>query len=67
MDPRGSGLSGLEVGDAALRYGQVALEPGEKFGAGGAGHVPLDFATSTELPDMAVAGLKPGIDALTRA
>ena len=59
--------SGTALADAALQHGRVAVEPGERFGGGGARHVRLNYATSTELLDVAVAGLRAGIDALTTA
>jgi cystathionine beta-lyase len=49
----------LGPGDTArerfLDAGRVALEPGLRFGAAGAGHVRLNFATSVEILDEAVA------------
>jgi cystathionine beta-lyase len=57
--------SGTALVDATLRHGHVALEPGERFGAGGARHVRLNYATSAELLDVAVTGLRAGIDAVT--
>jgi cystathionine beta-lyase len=36
-----------------LDRGQVAVEPGLRFGARGAGHVRLNFATSAEILDEA--------------
>lgn len=59
--------SGVDLTAAALQHGRVAIEEGENFGAGGARHVRINLATSTELLDVAVAGVRAGIDALTRA
>jgi len=36
-----------------LGKGRIALEPGLRFGAAGAGHVRLNFATSAEIIDEA--------------
>jgi cysteine-S-conjugate beta-lyase len=44
-----------EPRDLFLQRGRVALEPGTRFGAAGAGHVRLNFATSPEILDEAVA------------
>ena len=38
-----------------LEHGRVALEPGLRFGAAGAGHVRLNFGTSAEILDEATA------------
>jgi cystathionine beta-lyase len=38
-----------------LERGRVALEPGLRFGAAGAGHVRLNFGTSAEIIDEATA------------
>jgi cysteine-S-conjugate beta-lyase len=38
-----------------LQRGRVALEPGLRFGAAGAGHVRLNFGTSAEIIDEATA------------
>jgi cysteine-S-conjugate beta-lyase len=38
-----------------LDRGHVALEPGLRFGAAGAGHARLNFATSTDILDQATA------------
>lgn len=38
-----------------LAKGSVALEPGPRFGAAGSGHVRLNFATSAEILDQAIA------------
>lgn len=59
--------SGVDLARAVLQHGHVAIEAGERFGAGGAGHVRVNFATSTDLLDVAVAGLRAGIDGLTTA
>ena len=40
-----------------LERGRVALEPGTRFGAAGAGFVRLNFGTSAEILDRAVAGM----------
>ncbi len=44
-----------EPRDVFLERGRVALEPGLRFGATGAGFVRLNFATSAEILDSAVA------------
>jgi len=41
--------------DLFLSAGRVAVEPGTRFGASGSGHVRLNFATSPEILDEAVA------------
>ena len=51
-------LDGSPAGDGPRERflgGRVALEPGLRFGAVGAGHVRLNFATSAEILDEAVA------------
>lgn len=40
-----------------LEEGRVALEPGLRFGAPGAGHVRLNFGTSAEVLNLATAGM----------
>lgn len=47
--------SGLEVADRILSRARVALEPGERFGVGGTGYVRLNFATSADNLEAAVA------------
>lgn len=45
-------------GEAHRRFldrGRVALEPGSKFGAAGAGHVRLNFGTGADILDQATA------------
>jgi cystathionine beta-lyase len=44
-----------EPAERFLREGRVAVEPGTRFGAAGAGFVRLNFATSPEILDEAVA------------
>ena len=43
--------------DAFLERGRVALEPGLKFGAAGAGFARLNYATSPEIIESAVAAM----------
>jgi cystathionine beta-lyase len=45
-----------------LDEGRVALLPGEDFGAGGAGHVRCNFATSTAILDEAVQRMAASLD-----
>ena len=40
--------------DACLTRGRVAFEPGSRFGAGGNGHLRLNFGTGAEILDAAV-------------
>jgi cystathionine beta-lyase len=40
-----------------LAQGRVAVEPGTRFGAAGSGFVRLNFATSPEILDQAIAGM----------
>jgi cysteine-S-conjugate beta-lyase len=49
---RGAGDSAR---DACLESGRVAFEPGSRFGALGDGHLRLNFGTSAEILDEAVA------------
>lgn len=42
-----------EARELFLRRGKVALEPGLRFGAPGAGHARLNFATSVDILDQA--------------
>jgi cystathionine beta-lyase len=42
-----------EARDMFLRRGRVAMEPGLRFGAAGAGYVRLNFGTSAEILDEA--------------
>ncbi len=58
------GISGTRLAEAVLRYGRVAVEAGEKFGAGGAGHIRVNLATSPELLEAGVDGIRAGLDAL---
>ena len=46
-----------EPRDLFLDKGRVALEPGTRFGTPGGGHVRLNFATSADILDQAVAQL----------
>lgn len=46
--------SGTAVAGRLLRQARVAVEAGERFGAGGAGHVRVNFATSEEILSLAV-------------
>lgn len=52
---------GIGVDDAPrelfLSHGDVALEPGLRFGAQGSGYVRLNFATSTDILDGATTGM----------
>lgn len=52
--PRGSVTSSAGPAAAFLDKGRVALNAGPAFGTGGAGHVRLNFATSTEILTEAV-------------
>jgi cysteine-S-conjugate beta-lyase len=53
LDCSGAG-SGTAVAARLLRRARVAVEAGERFGAGGAGHIRLNFATSEEILGLAV-------------
>jgi aspartate aminotransferase len=46
VDVRGSGLDGVTFASRLLDTVKVAVTPGEAFGAAGAGHVRLSYATS---------------------
>jgi cysteine-S-conjugate beta-lyase len=46
-----------EPRDLFLERGRIALEPGTRFGAAGAGFVRLNFGTSAEVLDLATAGM----------
>lgn len=46
-----------EPRDLFLRRGRIAVEPGSRFGAAGAGFVRLNFGTSAEVLDRATAGM----------
>jgi cystathionine beta-lyase len=54
LDCRAVG-SGDTARDACLDRGRVALEPGTRFGPPGDGHLRLNFGTSAEILDEAVA------------
>jgi cysteine-S-conjugate beta-lyase len=56
--------SGTDLAAAILEHGRVAVEPGERFGAGGAGHIRINLATSRDLIEQAVAGVRAGLDSL---
>ncbi|MER7805074.1 aminotransferase class I/II-fold pyridoxal phosphate-dependent enzyme [Streptomyces parvulus] len=58
------GVSGERLADSVLEHGRVAVEPGEKFGAGGAAHIRVNLATSRELLQAGIAGIRAGVDAL---
>jgi cystathionine beta-lyase len=47
--------SGDAARDACMERGRVALEPGTRFGQPGGGHLRLNFGTSAEILDEAVA------------
>ena len=53
LDFRGLGL-GDDPAGVLLERGKVALNPGQSFGPGGAGHVRLNFATSQAILTEAV-------------
>jgi cystathionine beta-lyase len=46
-----------EPRDLFLDRGRIAVEPGPRFGAAGAGFVRLNFGTSAEVLDLAIAGM----------
>ena len=46
--------SGTAVAGRLLRQARVAVEAGERFGAGGAGHIRVNFATSEEILSLAI-------------
>jgi cysteine-S-conjugate beta-lyase len=46
--------AGSAVAERVLTRARVAVEPGERFGAAGAGHIRLNFATSQEILDEAL-------------
>ena len=45
-----------------LERGRVALEPGLRFGAAGAGHVRLNFGTSADILDRATRAMAAAVD-----
>lgn len=49
--------AGNQPRDLFFERGQVALEPGLRFGGPGDGHVRLNFATSAEILDQATANM----------
>jgi cystathionine beta-lyase len=53
LDCSGIG-SGSAVAERLLTRARVAVEPGERFGAAGAGHLRLNFATSEEILALAI-------------
>jgi cystathionine beta-lyase len=53
LDCRALGL-GPDPAAALRERGRVALSPGPDFGAGGAGHARLNFATSPQILRQAV-------------
>ena len=66
LDCRGLGL-GDDPAQAFLERGRVAVSSGPTFGAGGDGHVRLNFATSPEMLEEAVlrmAGAVGGLSSL---
>jgi cystathionine beta-lyase len=46
--------SGSAVAEQLATRARVAVEPGERFGAAGAGHIRLNFATSEEILGLAI-------------
>ena len=56
LDCRGIG-PGNQARELFLERGKVALEPGLRFGAPGAGHARLNFATSAVILDQATQGM----------
>jgi bifunctional pyridoxal-dependent enzyme with beta-cystathionase and maltose regulon repressor activities len=46
-----------EARELFLRNGKVALEPGLRYGAAGAGYARLNFATSVDILDQATKGM----------
>jgi cystathionine beta-lyase len=56
LDCRAIGPDG-RARDVFLERGRVALEPGPRFGAAGSGYARLNFATSAEILELAVAGM----------
>ena len=56
LDCRGIGPDD-EARELFLRRGKVALEPGLRFGAAGAGYARLNFATSVDILDQATKGM----------
>ena len=51
-----------EARELFLQRGKVALEPGLRFGAPGAGHVRLNFATSVGILDEATRRMRRAVD-----
>jgi cystathionine beta-lyase len=64
LDCRGIGPDN-EPRELFLRNGKVALEPGLRFGAAGAGYARLNFATSVDILDQAANGMARAIAAHT--
>ncbi|MDG5471814.1 pyridoxal phosphate-dependent aminotransferase [Jeotgalibacillus sp. ET6] len=58
MDFRDSGKSDEEVQEALLKKAKLALEPGEKYGEGGQGHVRMNIACSRDLVKEGIKRLK---------
>jgi cysteine-S-conjugate beta-lyase len=50
-----------EARELFLQHGKVALEPGLRFGAPGAGYARLNFATSVDILDQATKGMSRAI------
>jgi cystathionine beta-lyase len=49
-----------------LRYGKVALDPGEAYGSGGSGYVRLNFATSPDILTEIVARMARAVSEFRR-
>ena len=51
-----------EARELFLERGRVALEPGTRFGAAGAGFCRLNFGTGAEILDQATAGMAAAVN-----
>ncbi|MHA3700888.1 hypothetical protein ACXR2U_01775 [Jatrophihabitans sp. YIM 134969] len=60
LDLRGLGL-GDEPADTVLRHGRLALGRGLDYGAPGAGHAHLNFATSPDNLELAVTRISSAV------
>ncbi|KIL43641.1 MalY/PatB family protein [Jeotgalibacillus campisalis] len=58
LDFRKTGKSDEDVQEALLKKAKLALEPGEKYGEGGEGHVRMNIACSRDLVKEGIKRLK---------
>ena len=63
LDFRDTALGDLDTPAQWLRrHAKVGLNEGTDFGTGGAGHARLNFATSREILEEAIARIKTAVD-----